>query len=219
NGAYIRPTSGGAAVQLGAAVPWDIAPERGVLCTTYAAQLAAFPLQAGPPRKIETGLARTRWARWCAGDALVAVGTLGDRPARVWRFDGTLTPLTAERVVGLGAVSPDGRTLALIADDRLLVIEIAGAQQRHVAGDFHDELVCGWSADGRGVLVRSKTLPIQIRRVDLATGSSSSVVTITPPPVGLRGVSAVVTSLDATAYAYSYGQELSRLYSMTTEQL
>ncbi len=48
-----------------------------------------------------------------------------------------------------------------------------------------------------------------------ATGASTPLFEIAPPPLGRRGVDAVAVSPGGDAYAYSYGQELSRLYTMT----
>ena len=207
NGAYLRPTNGGAAIQLGAGMPSDFDCERGVLCTS-ARSCSAFPLPAGAPRKLTIpGLARIRWARWCANDSLLIAGAALDRPPRLWRFDRTLTPVTDEGVVGQASVSGDGRSAALIAVDRLFVVDLVTATVRAIAGTYTDMVVCGWTSDGNAVLVRNKALPIQIQRLDLATARSTPIAEITPPPVGLRGVSALVASADADAYAYSYGQE------------
>ena len=65
-----------------------------------------------------------------------------------------------------------------------------------------------------GACCRSRS--IQVRRVDPATGTATPVVDIAPPRLGLRGIDAVVINTACDAYAYSYGQELSRLYTMTT---
>ena len=101
--------------------------------------------------------------------------------------------------------------------ERLLVVDVEGGAPRAVPGTFADERVCGWYAGGAEVLVRSKSPPISVRRVAVATGASAPVVEISPPRPGRRGVDSVVVSENGDAYAYSYGQELSRLYTMTTE--
>ncbi len=74
----------------------------------------------------------------------------------------------------------------------------------------------GWPADGTAVFVRTKSPPVEIRRVDIATGAASPVCDVRPPPVGLSGVLALTTSAAGDAYAYSYIDEASRLYRMTT---
>jgi hypothetical protein len=101
----------------------------------------------------------------------------------------------------------------------LLVIDFDGrAPVRTVPGAFTDETACGWSADGTEVFVRSASPPVELRRVNISTAASTHVTTISPPRVGLRGVDRLVVSRDGAAYAYSYGQELSRLYTMTVDE-
>jgi hypothetical protein len=60
-------------------------------------------------------------------------------------------------------------------------------------------------------------VPVEIRRVEIDSGTVTPLQTVAPPPTGLRGVAALVASHDAAAYAYSYGQELSRLFTMTVD--
>ncbi len=221
-GAYVRPTDGDPAIGLGNAFPFDLADDgRGVLAASALGTIAVFPVPAGQPRPLPLrALAELRWARWCADGRIVIAGAAAGRPLRVWRLDPdqTLTPITDEGIFGASAVSPDGRRLAMIVSDRLLVIDIAAGGAPHVvAGTFADERVCGWYTGGTDVFLRSKSPPLRVRRVDVATGASMFVVDIAPPRLGLRGVDSLVMSEDGNAYAYSYGQELSRLYSMTTE--
>jgi hypothetical protein len=211
NGAYLRPARGGPAHRLGEGVPLDLADDgRGVLGFLYTRDVAVFPVTEGPPRPLAVGLDDVRWARWCAGAILVG----GGRPPRVWRLDpdGALTPVTPEGVFGACAVSPDGRQAALIHGDRLLVVDLAGGAPRTVPGELKGETVCGW---GEGVILRSAAPPITVRRVDPATGASTTLFELDPPRLGRRGVHALAVS--GGGYAYSYSQELSRLYTMTTE--
>ena len=222
SGAYLRPTRGGAAHRLGEGIPLDLADDgRGVLAFLWGEprSLAVFPVTEGPPRKLPLfGLAELRWARWCAGDRIVVGAAAPGRPRRVWRFDpdGRLEPITEEGVFGACAVSPDGRQVALSAGDRLLVVGVDGGPPREVPGSFAEQTICGW---GDELLVRGLSPPLAVRRVHPTTGAATKLFEIAPPPLGRRGVYAVAVSRDAGAYAYSYSQELSRLYTMTTEEL
>jgi hypothetical protein len=222
NGGYIRPTTGGSALRLGAGLPLDLADDgRGVLAIPYSntVGVAIYPVAGGQPRTLELPmLAGVRWARWCNGDRIVLGGAVENRPPRVWRHDPRgLLPLTDEGVIGIGAVSPDGRTLALVAGERLLAIDIdTSGAPRVVSGTFADECVCGWHANGADVFVRTKSSPIRVRRVNVTSGEASLIVEIIPPALGRRGVYALAINATGDAYAYSYGQELSRLYAMTT---
>jgi hypothetical protein len=223
NGAYLRPSGGAPAVRLGAATPLDLAADgRGVLATqwTVARTLTVFPVPDGQPRSIAVpGLSAVTLARWCSDGRILVGGAVAGRPARLWRLDPDhrLTPITSEGVFDVTMVSPDGRNAALVAGGRLLVIDIERGTPHVVPGTFADESVCGWYTGGRDVFVRSKSPPIRVRRVTVASGASTPVLEIAPPRVGLRGVTTLVMSEDGTAHAYSYGQELSRLYTMSTE--
>jgi hypothetical protein len=223
SGAYLRPTGGGPALRLGDGLPIDLADDgRGVLAFLYAEPptLAVFPVPEGQPRPLALpGLADIGRAHWCAGDRIVVAGARAGRPRRLWRLDpdGTLAPITDEGVFGVHAVSPDGARIALIVRDRLLVADVVGGTARVVPGTFADQVVCGWYTGGAEVFVRGKSPPIRVRRIDVATGRSSDVLLVEPPRLGLRGVDALVVSEHGNAYAYSFGQELSRLYAMTSE--
>lgn len=215
NGAYLRPIAGGSALRLGAAVPFDLDDgDRGVLAMPYAAPdtLVAYPVRNGPPQPIAvSGFVAIRGARWCAGGRIVVAASARGRPVRLWRCesDGRSTPITDEGAIGAGAVSPDGSELAVILGERLTLIEILSGRARLVPGTFTDDTVCGWTAGG--VLVH-RPAPTRVLRVDAATGSATPMLEIAPPKLGLRGIYAVVATDDA--YAYSYGQEQSRLFTV-----
>jgi len=220
SGVYLRATDGTTTQQLGAGVAFDIGPT-GVLGTRGGPSLAVFPIDHGQPRKLEiAGLAQPRLARWCADDGVVVSATMGDRPRRLWRVDRAhrrATPLTAEGIDEPFVVSPGGRRLALIANDQLHIANISGESPQILDG-FAGETVCGWASD-REVYVRTKPVPIRVRKIDLETTDSTPVIEVMPPRLGLRGVSAFAISERGDAYAYSFGQELSRLYSMSTDTL
>jgi hypothetical protein len=222
NGAYLRPTDGGAALRLGDGMPFDLADDgRGVLALRYALDdLAVFPVPEGQPRTLAVaGLAAVRWARWMRDGRVAIGGSAEGRPARVWRLDPdrALTPLTPEGACGAAAVRPDGGALAFVAGDRLHVVALDGGA-RVVPGAFADDAVCGWDAGGAEVLVRSASPPVRVRRVHVETGAETPLFEIAPPPVGRRGVDTLVVSARGDAYAYSYGQELSRLYTMNASR-
>src|SRR5262249_1848339 len=84
-----------------------------------------------------------------------------------------------------------------------------------VPGSFRYSLVSGFREGGAEVYVRSQWPPIEVRRVALSDGAVTPHLQIVPPPLGRRGLDAFGISAAGDAYAYSYGQELSRLYVMT----
>lgn len=212
SGVYVRPTRGGPAVRLGDGQPLDLDHARGVLALR-GGTLVAYPLGAGPPREISAPRMTVRTARWCGRDRVVIAGSLDGRTSRLWRIDaGQPTPLTAEGVAPPFSVDRDGSVLAFVDDGRLRVIDIERAAARDIAGTYTDEVACACTRDA--VFVRTLPLPIRVRRIDLATGATTPVLEVMPPSVGLRSVAAFALADTGEAFAYSYGQELSRLFRM-----
>jgi hypothetical protein len=95
-----------------------------------------------------------------------------------------------------------------------VVLTDAASAVKVVPGDHSDKLVCGFRQGGAEIFMRNKGSPIRVQRVDVVTGDVALEREIAPPALGLRGVDSVVLSALGDAYAYSYGQELSRLYAM-----
>jgi len=219
NGAYLRSTAGGPALKLGDAWPVDLADDgRGALALGYGdARPTVLPVDAGQPHALAVEpLVEVRWARWCAAGGVLVCGAEAGRPARLWRIapGRPPAPVTAEGVLGSAVVDATGARAAFVQGGRLLVVEVAaGGAPREVPGAYEGERVCGFGAGGREVYVRSAAPPVRIRAVDLETGAATPRLVLDPPAVGRRGVDAVVVS-ESGAYAYSYGQELSRLYLM-----
>lgn len=225
-GGYLRPTSGGAALRLGAGLPASLSADgRHVLALVGGtpSRVLIHSTSAGEQEDVSLGpIHEVLGARWCGDGHLVLVGAVRERPPRLWlaaRKAGAPTPLTDEGLFGPFHVSPEGKRVAFIAADgrcRLLSVDTPGAVQV-LPGSYRDEQVCGFREGGAELFVRSVSLPIRIRRVDLTTGASVPHVEIHPPALGLKGVDALALSALGEAYAYSYGQELNRLYAMSTQ--
>lgn len=225
-GAYLRPTGGGAALRLGAGLPVSLSadgrqvlavvggtPSRVLIHSTSTAEQEEVSL--GPVHEV-------MGARWCGDGHLILAGAVRESPPRLWRVarkTATPTPLTDEGLFGPFHVSPDGKHVALIASDgRCLLLPVDSPDSvRVLPGSYRDEQVCGFREGGAELFVRSLSLPIRIRRVDLATGKSVPHAELLPPALGLKGVDSVVLSASGEAYAYSYGQELNRLYAMSIQ--
>jgi hypothetical protein len=217
NGVYLRATDGTTAHRLGAGVAYDHHPVHGVLGSRGGPALTIYPIDHGTPRPFPlAGLTQPSRARWL-GDGVIVSAAAAGRPRRLWYVErtGGVTAITEEGVDGTFAVQLDTRSIALVHGDRLLVYAIAGGPPRVVATGLVDESVCGFPGD---IFVRTLPTPIRVRRIDLATGASTPVHEVMPPKLGLRSVSAFVLSDSGDAYAYSYGQVMSRLYSMTTDE-
>ncbi|MBN1206301.1 MAG: protein kinase [Myxococcaceae bacterium] len=223
SGSYLRPTHGGSALRLGAGHPASLsASGRHVLAVMGGtpSRVLIHSTSTGEQQELSLGpIHEVLGVRWSGDDQLVLVGAVRERPPRLWRVArkaGAPTPLTDEGLFGHCQVSPDGKHVAFIAADGrclLLPVDAPGAVQV-IPGSYRDEQVCGFRVGGSELFVRSLALPIRIRRVALSTGHSVPHAEILPPALGLKGVDSFVLSATGEAYAYSYGQELNRLYAM-----
>ncbi|WP_375773470.1 serine/threonine protein kinase [Archangium gephyra] len=223
-GCYMRATSGGQALRLGPGLPLALCAEsRRVLALIPGTppRLVVYSTLAGEPRTMALGpLESVAWAQWCGVEQLVLGGVAPGRPQRLWLLTGEAgvpRPLTDEGTFGYGHVSPDGKRVAFITGDgRCLVVPLeAPGEVKTLPGSYRGERVCGFREGGAELFVRSMTTPVRIRRVDLTTGASVPHAELVPPPLGRKGIDSVVLSGSGEAYAYSYGQELSRLYAMS----
>lgn len=71
----------------------------------------------------------------------------------------------------------------------------------------------GFTADGKNLLVRTRTVPTQIFRVDIATGKHELWKEIAPAdPAGVQSIVSLNLSADGKSYAYSVHRILSDLY-------
>jgi hypothetical protein len=218
SGCYLRATRGGPATRLGDGQPLAIAPG--------GAQVAAllWPMNrivlhpTGPGATVDLPLgsiALVRSARFAGPRELIVEGAEDGRPLRLWRVPqgGAPSPLTDEGLHGAVAIAPDGARAAFVGGDgRLRVLPLAGGDVVMVDGEHPGRVAAGWHATGAEIFVRDPQLPVQLDRVDVATGAVTPHATVAPSPVGMRGLDAFVVDATGAAYAYSYGDERSRLY-------
>ena len=227
SGAYLRPSDGGPSLRLGDGFPMSLANDgRRVLAlpANGSRQLLSYATSGGVAGEIAIApIDEILWARWLGDQHAVVSGSAKARPPRLWLVatsDGGAAPrpITDEGSAGQAHVSRDASRIAFVdGSGRLVVtpVDAGGAGAPGVVpGTYRGELVCGWCADDTAVFIRSQNLPLQIRRVDLASGRSTPHAEITPPRLGLKGLDALAISAAGDAYAYSYGEELSRLYAI-----
>jgi eukaryotic-like serine/threonine-protein kinase len=109
--------------------------------------------------------------------------------------------------------SPDGASVAAVnSEGKLAIYSPTTDQARIIPGDTSGLQPIRWCADG-GLYVYRNQLPLRILRIDPATGKQTVARELAPTDAaGLIGISPVVLSPDAKAYAYSYRRTLSELY-------
>jgi eukaryotic-like serine/threonine-protein kinase len=197
-------------------------------------RLVDVPTGAGEPRTVSLGAVEPVAASWFRDGVTVLIR--GHEPGRPDRLfvkrpgDAAPRPLTPEgnllrsfasspegRLVGSFAASPDGAWVAVHEPSRIRCYPVAGGEPRDVPGYDGQDLLLGWSSDGRFLYLRrdpdALAAPAQLFRLDVQTGRQSPWMELLPPErQGLMFVHQVRLALDGQAYAYFYARNLHNLY-------
>lgn len=123
-------------------------------------------------------------------------------------------PLTPEGTSG-SLISPDGKYLGAIdrKGQRWLYPIAGGEPQKVNITVAPEENIMSFTSDGKGLFVRTRTLPVRISRIDIATGRREPWKVIAPADTaGLKSVPSLRFSSDGKSYAYSSFRILSDLY-------
>ena len=221
----VRGMDGSQPIRLGEGSAEDLSPDgKWVVATRYwtsPPDLVLLPTGPGQPRALPpTGLENIVRAEFFpSGERLLILGNergRGIRPYVRGLEGGPLRPITPEGiVVRAGAISPDGKWVlgsARGGDTSLYPVE--GGSPRPIQGRLPEEVVLGWSANGKSIYVaRPGGHPVEVIRVDLATGKRVSWERI---QVGedRAGATVVLPILgpDDHTYAYTYARNLSELF-------
>jgi len=221
---YVRRTDGSAAVRLGSGVGTALSPDgRFALAVPLNPpdHIAILPTGPGETRALRyDGIVQYEWAGYTPdGSRVVFVGGERDRNLRVFVGDpagGRPRPVTPEGlIITRDLVSPDSETV--VGPCRPLVFclyPLAGGEPRPIPG-IEGFVPVAWTADGRALLVRTREarVPLELLRLDLATGRRTPWRTLRPPDMaGLTGPGTVALSRDGRALAHSYSTRLSDLF-------
>jgi WD40 repeat protein len=219
-GLFLRKTDGSPAVRLGDGGFGALSPDgKWVVATDGSpAKLVLLPTGVGSPKQLTDNKSEhfnVVWARDSRSIIFSAAepGAIG----RSYLLDlqaGNPRPLTPEGVVVLGLMR-DGKSL-LAGDSKrdLWLYPIAGGEPQKLnlvrePGEFF----VGSLGDGKSVLFASRSIPVRVTRIDLATGKRELWKEILPAdPAGVQAIPIVRFSADGKSYAYSVSRTLSDLY-------
>jgi Tol biopolymer transport system component len=217
---YLRQTDGSPAVRLGEGGFGALSPDGKWVAASVGspARLMLLPTGVGEAKPLTDGKVDHFNEAWLP-DSKTILYTMqepGHAP-RIYMQDiegGEARPLTPEGMSG-ALVSPDGKFLAVIDGKRerwLYPIGGGEPQKLNVVLNPNERLV-GFFPDGKSLRVRTATVPIQISRIDIATGHRELWKEIAPAdPAGVQSVPSIRFSADGKSYAYSVGRFLSDLY-------
>ena len=222
-GVVLRATDGSQPMRLGAGNAERLSPDGRWAAAIVASppEVVLYPTGAGTARRLGAGrfdpISSVQW--FPDGQHLLVCGTEIGKLPRCYRtdLDGTdFTPLTADGV--RASLAPDGLTLLLtMADGSAEAGRIGAPATRAVPAVEAGDRVVGWSLDSTAVFVqRGFEVPVEIARVDLATGARTTAGSIVPEGIGAPASVLVADWIDeGRAYAYNYTSVPSVLFVVT----
>jgi eukaryotic-like serine/threonine-protein kinase len=217
---FMRKTDGSPAIRLGDGGFATLSPDgQWVLATVGSpAKLMLLPTGVGEPKQLTDDKTEHLGGAWLPDSkSFVFFANEPGLPARTYLLDlqgGTPRALTPEGTAG-SLISPDGKFL--LATDtkrqRWLYPITGGEPQKLNISLSPDERILSFFADGKSLLLRTRSIPVQITRVDLATGHREPWKQIVPADLaGVHSISTIKFSADGKSYAYSTFRVLSDLY-------
>jgi eukaryotic-like serine/threonine-protein kinase len=130
---------------------------------------------------------------------------------------GPLRPVTPEGYTLGGdnhAISPDGKHIAALTSDGIVLVSLDGGDSRPVHNTQPGEDPLRFSKDGGTLFVGTRgNTSCAVIRIDLQTGARTPWKTLAPPDVaGVVGVSCPRISADEQYYVFGYTRNLSDLF-------
>jgi serine/threonine protein kinase len=221
---YLRKMDGSPAIKLGDGQGMKLSPDgRWALAGVNRTSLVLLPTGAGDVRTLQRGPIdqyADKGAWHPDGKRVLFIARERDRRHRCYiqGIDGPPRAITPEGAVNTGnppLVSPDGKQVILArVDYTKYVIPLEGGEERIIPGLAADDMVAGWDSGGRQIYVyRRGELPIRVARLDVATGSRTPCLEITPSDAaGILGAPRVFLTPDGKSYVYTLVRHLSDLY-------
>jgi Tol biopolymer transport system component len=220
-GVFLRHTDGSPAVRLSDGDFSQLSPDGqwALVENGKSGQLMMVPTGVGEPRQIG-GNTPHYFANWLPDGKSVIFTSAEPGHGRRTFAQGIDSPGIAPRPVTpegtFGSlVSPDGKwVLATDAQRQRWLYPIAGGEPHKPNVDIRpNETVLSFFDSGKSLLLRTRALPLEITRVDLATGKREPFKEIVPAdPAGAQSIPYIKFSADGKSYAYSIGRQLSDLY-------
>ena len=219
---FTRATNGSPAVRIGEGQAFALSPDRTralALRRGTPPTLVALPLGAGDPVAFPNpGQFDYFCAAWMAdGVRIVFAAQEEGHGLRYWMQapGGTPRPISVEGIEaypGMHQVSPDGRWLATMLGDQILIQNVDDGTTRRFPRESAGG-VARWTRDGRQVFVFSANRAPAVGKLDVTTGERRPWRTLSPAdPAGVLGVTAVQISDDERSYVYTYQRDLTDLF-------
>ncbi len=224
---YVRKSDRSPAVRLGEGNALALSPDGRWALSIIPVPNSPFhllPTGTGDRKELALGgVSPEQAAAWMPdGKSIVFAGSESGHGPRLWvqSIDGgkprAITPEGISAALPGFAVSPDGRLVAAIGQDRkAMLFPLDGvAAPRPIPGLEAREFPLRFAPDGRSLYVwRRGDVPARITRVDIETGRREEWKDLLPAdPAGVERISNVLVTPDGKSYAYCYARLLSDLF-------
>jgi eukaryotic-like serine/threonine-protein kinase len=220
---YLSKLDGSNAVLLGSGVAGDISPDNKWVTSILPSdttKVMLLPTGIGETKTITAPKFHYRSASWASdGRRLVVRAGESDRPLRSWVQDiASSSPraVTPEGINGIFVtVNHSDYISAHDTTSAIRLYPIDGGEPKPITGLAETDEVVAGSADSDVVYVSPDlaAIPLQIVKVDVATGRRQSFVAVSPSdPAGIVSLSRPIFSGDEKRYVYTQARELSVLY-------
>jgi len=220
-GVYVRPTDGSPAIRVGDGSSRSISPDGKWVAASFLDNRTAIqvlPTGAGEARALPVEpIERVFGVRWFPdSQRMTVIGAEKNHKPRTYELavsGGPPKAITPEGVAG-ASVSPDGRWLAVsTADGTPALFPLNGGPLKPGTSSSPNEIFVGWLADSRAFLVRTAGSPVQVDKIDVATGTRTPFTTINvSDPSGVVSLGVLGFAPDGDHYVFNYFRGLSELY-------
>lgn len=218
---YTRNTDGSEAVRLGEGTFGVLSPDGKWVLDGVGApvKLLVLPTGVGQPKQLVDENAHPTFAAGWLPDSksIFYTVTLPNHERRVYKVGidgGTPQPLISEDRSGI-LITPDGKSLLAVdrSHQSWLYPLSGGPPQKLNIVENPGESIVRFIDSGKSLLIRDRNLPLQITRVDVATGRREPWKQIVPADMaGVQSIPIVRFSADGRSYAYSVSRSLSDLF-------
>jgi eukaryotic-like serine/threonine-protein kinase len=217
---YTRNTNGSEAVRLGEGTFGFLSPDGQWVVDGVGApvKIVLLPTGVGEAKQLVAASAHVVDAGWFPDSkSILYAVVLPNHEHRIYKLaidGGTPQPIISEDRVGV-LVTPDGKfLLARDAQRQFWLYPLAGGPPQKLSFvENPGESVVRFIDGGKSLLIRDRKIPLQITRVDVATGRREPWKQIVPADLaGVQSIPTVSFSANGKSYAYSISRMLSDLF-------
>jgi serine/threonine protein kinase len=223
-GIYIRRLDGSPAMRLGDGDCWRLSPDfKWVLITQSERHddFALLPTGAGSVVPLPIVGLRCSNAAWFPdGKGFVILASEEGHGQRLYWYDletRAVRRIRDEMFHQIGKISPDGRRLiALDQDRRIVIVATDGSSVRRIGPPVENRRGIGWDKDGTHFFAFEKSsIPAPVYRIDAETGEETLWLELHPKDrSGVDDVNNVCLTEDGMTYVACYNQTLCGLYAI-----